>query len=60
MSKDQDHFGFSVNDPLRKLYCAQVVLQTSLIKVFISVSLEQFVTKYVNRFELYLVYYYYT
>ncbi len=46
--------------PLRNVYCAQVVLQTSLIKVFISVSLEQYVTKYVNRFELYLVYYYYT
>ncbi len=40
---------------LRNVHCAQVALQNSLIIIFISVSLEQYVSKYVNRFELYLV-----
>ncbi len=40
---------------LRNVHCAQVALQNSLIIIFISVSLEQYVSKYVNRFKLYLV-----
>ncbi len=36
---------------LRKVHCAQVVCQIKFNYIFISVSLELSVSKYVNRFE---------
>ncbi len=35
---------------IKKMHYAQVALQNNLIIIFISVSLEQCVSKYVNRF----------
>ncbi len=42
--------------PLRNVHCAQVILQIKFNYVFISAGLERSnVSKYVNRFELYLI-----
>ncbi len=41
---------------LGNVNCAQVVLQIKLNYDFISLSLEGYASKYVNRFELYLVF----